>query len=110
MINERMMDFSVMILKIIQQMEKGWDSRMFAEQAIMSSIEPTLKNLSGETEAGEDLIENGLPIIISLFETNQALDCIMEMGLHPEPCKVKVAQEECKKLIASLLQKISIAS
>jgi hypothetical protein len=108
-IEERMTEFAVTIIQLMQHAKRGMDSRVLGERAIKCSINPALRYLSGEIKTEKDLKQHGLPIIIALCETNKHLETMLEYKLYNEPAKVKLLQEECKHLIAELLEKINNA-
>ena len=106
-IEERMNDFAVMVVVIVQQMERSVESGILAEHIIKYGSAPSLDYISGRIRDDEDLKTHGLSIIIALCETNKSLTNILEFELHKEPGKVKLLQEECKKLISLFLQKVN---
>lgn len=109
-LQQRLIDFSILIIKIAETMNKSYPAQYVKGQMVRSGISPGLHY--GEARAAEsadDFIHKVKVILKELRETFNGLQITKKAQLSNNPKLIDEAIQECNELIAIFVKSIDTA-
>jgi len=109
-LEERLINFGVMIIEIVERMCYSRSANHLAGQLIRSGTSPALNY--GEAQSGEsrkDFIHKIKIVLKELRESNICLQMIYRIKLYKNGDSVKKALKECNELISIFVKSVETA-
>ena len=109
-LENRVIDFAVMIVEITEKMPKSYAANYYAQQLLRSGSSPALNY--GEVRAAEskrDFIHKMNVVLKELRESRNCLKIIERTKLYGSKELVLQASQECKELLAIFVASINTA-
>ncbi len=109
-LEERLIDFSVLIIDIVKEMPKNKAGNHLSGQIVRSGTSVSLNY--GEAQSGEsrkDFIHKMKVVLKELRETFVCLKIIQKTNLYKIEAKIKKAQKENNELISIFVRSIETA-
>ena len=109
-LEERLIDFSVLIIEITKEMPSNYASNHLAKQLLRSGTSVSLNY--GEAQSGEsrrDFIHKMKVVLKELRETHICLKIIKRTSLYNNSEKVQKAEKENNELISIFVKSIETA-
>ena len=109
-LEERLINFAVMIIEITNEMENSKAANHLSRQLVRSGTSPALNY--GEAQSGEsrkDFIHKLKVALKELRETFVCLKMIQKAKLYNSQSTMAKAQDECNQLISILVKSIATA-
>lgn len=100
-LQERLIDFAVMVIKVVDGLPNTPAGRLLGDQLLRSGTSPALHY--GEAQAAEskrDFIHKMKVGLKELREAHACLRIILKSRMHPDPDFVETTRIECSELIA----------
>jgi four helix bundle protein len=109
-LEDRLIDFAVLIVDITEKMPKSYAARYYAQQLLRSGSSPALNY--GETRAAEskkDFIHKATVILKELRESYNCLRIIKRTGIHGTADLVDKALTESNELVSIFVASVNTA-
>jgi four helix bundle protein len=109
-LEERLIAFAVMIIKIVREMEDSKAGNHLAGQMLRSGTSPALNY--GEAQSGEsrkDFVHKIKIVLKELRETFVCLKIITQSELYSDQGKIEIALKENNELIAIFVKSVETA-
>lgn len=109
-LEERLIDFSVSIIKMTDRMQNTYSSKYFAQQLVRSGSSPALNY--GEAQAGEsrkDFVHKMKLVLKELRESYNCLRIIDRADLYKEKQELKELIKECNELVSIFVKSVKTA-
>lgn len=109
-LENRVIDFAVLIVEITEKMPRSYAANYYAQQLLRSGSAPALNY--GEVRAAEskkDFVHKMNIVLKELRESNNCLKIIQRTRLHGSDEKIAQATSECKELMAIFIASVNTA-
>ena len=109
-LEERLINFSVLIIEITKEMPNNYASNHLAKQLLRSGTSVSLNY--GEAQSGEsrkDFVHKMKVVLKELRETLICLKIIERTGLYKTRTKIQVAKSENNELISIFVKSVETA-
>jgi four helix bundle protein len=109
-LENRVIDFAVLIVEITEKMPKSYAANYYAQQLLRSGSSPALNY--GEVRAAEskrDFIHKMNVVLKELRESRNCLKIIERTGLYDSEDALVKANKECKELLAIFVASVNTA-